>query len=462
MQIDPGIVEQLAVDQASLRAGLGLAKPAKWSGLGHSPDETLLWGECAGSGARPYRVMVDARDMGSKCTCPSRKFPCKHVLGLICLCAGHKAPFAPGAPPEWVGEWLARRRPKAATTPAVARPAGMAPDLEAARQARPNTPDDPKAEARREDAARKRAEETTQAVCCALGTLEQWIGDQLRLGLGSFVDNMPERCRQVAARLVDGKATALASRVDELPARILALPAGARLQASVVELGKLVQLACAFRAAPQRPDLRRLVCTAETRESVLAHPDTRSVHAVWEVLASQQHMQRDRLVVQTTWLLNLGDGGPRFAMLVDFFPKGAGVQRGGLFMPGAYFTGTVAFYPAPYLLRAILCEHAALQPDDPPPDWPAGEPPRATINAALLAAPWSLEVPLMLPAGRIMHDEAKHLWWRADDGSLTLPLAGDVPPVWLGTDLTRATGLWAHGRLTLLAARSAWGRLYHG
>ncbi|MGY6769829.1 SWIM zinc finger family protein [Komagataeibacter sp. NFXK3] len=462
MKIDSGIVEQLAVDQASLRAGLGLAKPAKWSGLGHSPDETLLWGECAGSGALPYRVMVDARDMGSKCTCPSRKFPCKHVLGLICLCAGQKAPFTSGAPPEWVGEWLARRRPKAATTPAAtAGPAGTPPDLEAARQVQQAMPDAPKAGARREEAARKRAEETTQAVCDGLRTLEQWIGDQLRLGLASFVDNMPERCRQVAARLVDGKATALASRVDELPARILALPAGARLQACVVELGKLVQLACAFRAQPERPDLRRLVCTAETRDTLLAHPDTQSVHAVWEVLASQQHMQRDRLVVQTTWLLNLGDDGPRFAMLVDFFPKGAGMQRSSLFTPGAYFTGTLAFYPAPFPLRAILREHAALPSADAP-DWPAGAPPRAAINAALLAELWRLEVPLMLPAGRIMHDEAKQLWWRAADGSLTLPLAGDVPPVWLGTDLARAIGLWAHDRLALLAARSAWGRLYHG
>ena len=83
MAIDLKAVEQLATDQSSLKAAAGLAKPAKWSGVGGSQDGALIWGECAGSGANPYRVMADLRDLGNKCTCPSRKFPCKHVLGLL-------------------------------------------------------------------------------------------------------------------------------------------------------------------------------------------------------------------------------------------------------------------------------------------------------------------------------------------------------------------------------------------
>ncbi|RZM28645.1 MAG: SWIM zinc finger family protein, partial [Sphingomonas sp.] len=82
MAIDLAVVENLATDQASLKAAAGLAKPGKWSGVGISDDGALIWGECAGSGANPYRVMADLRDMGSKCSCPSRKFPCKHALAL--------------------------------------------------------------------------------------------------------------------------------------------------------------------------------------------------------------------------------------------------------------------------------------------------------------------------------------------------------------------------------------------
>ena len=31
----------------------------------------------------PYRTVADLAGPASKCTCPSRKFPCKHALGLM-------------------------------------------------------------------------------------------------------------------------------------------------------------------------------------------------------------------------------------------------------------------------------------------------------------------------------------------------------------------------------------------
>ncbi|WP_271596804.1 hypothetical protein [Bradyrhizobium sp. CCBAU 25360] len=43
MAIDLKAVEQLATDQSSLKAAAGLAKPAKWSGVGMSRDAALIW-----------------------------------------------------------------------------------------------------------------------------------------------------------------------------------------------------------------------------------------------------------------------------------------------------------------------------------------------------------------------------------------------------------------------------------
>src|SRR5512145_820277 len=76
-------VEQLAPDAAAIKAAQGLAKPAKWRNLGRT--ERLIWGECQGSGANPYQVRVDLEDVAYKCSCPSRKLPCKHTLGLLLL-----------------------------------------------------------------------------------------------------------------------------------------------------------------------------------------------------------------------------------------------------------------------------------------------------------------------------------------------------------------------------------------
>ena len=75
-------IEAIAPDQSALKAAAGLLKPAKWDARGRAGE--LIWGECQGSGANPYRVCADTgSDPGSKCTCPSRKFPCKRALALM-------------------------------------------------------------------------------------------------------------------------------------------------------------------------------------------------------------------------------------------------------------------------------------------------------------------------------------------------------------------------------------------
>jgi uncharacterized Zn finger protein len=154
-------IEQLATDQSSLKAAAGLAKPAKWSGVGVSRDGALLWGECAGSGANPYRVMADLRDLGNKCTCPSRKFPCKHVLGLLWLNAEAVVPFNPADTPAWVSDWLGRRRTGSGTAkPASSVAATSEKDVQAAQLAEPEAVEDPKEVARHEAAAAKRSEDT--------------------------------------------------------------------------------------------------------------------------------------------------------------------------------------------------------------------------------------------------------------------------------------------------------------
>ena len=459
MAIDLKAIEQLATDQSSLKAAAGLAKPAKWSEVGVSRDGALVWGECAGSGANPYRVMADLRDLGNKCTCPSRKFPCKHVLGLLWLKAEAVVPFVPADTPAWVSDWLGRRRAGAGTPKA---PPNLAPatskDLRAAQQAEPELAEDPKEAARREAAVAKRGEDTERAILDGLDALEQWIGDQLRMGLSAFVDDATARCRRIAARLVDGKAAILAGRIDELPGRLLALPPGDRPRGAVVELGKLVLLARAFRTTPRDIEIRRAVAASETRDAVLANPQTPRVNARWEVLAEQVQTRRDGLVSQTTWLLNLTDNGPRFAMLLDFFPASVG-RRGSVFTPGERFQGELAFYPSQQPLRALLVAREAVA-DAADPEWPTSATALAdALTEPLLAEPWTIEIPVLLPAGRIARDDAGDPWWRSADGANALPVAGSAEGLLCGTDLKRTAAIWSGNRLTILAAQTSWGRI---
>src|SRR5207248_11651501 len=91
-------VTALAPDASAAAAARKLATPAAWRGLGQSA--TALWGE--GQGTALYQVRVALADLTAKCSCPSRKLPSKHSLGLLLLAAGHPAAVPQRYAPEWV------------------------------------------------------------------------------------------------------------------------------------------------------------------------------------------------------------------------------------------------------------------------------------------------------------------------------------------------------------------------
>jgi hypothetical protein len=105
------MVHRLAPDDGVFKAARGLKGKFKWPAV--SADGTWLLAECQGSGKEPYQVSIDLADPSapvSRCTCPSRKFPCKHGLGLMLLYAEAPDRFAEEEPPP---ELLAKRTKQA-------------------------------------------------------------------------------------------------------------------------------------------------------------------------------------------------------------------------------------------------------------------------------------------------------------------------------------------------------------
>lgn len=441
------VIEAAAPDQASLAAAVKLLKPALWSGFGGSADGKLIWGDCQGSGANPYRLAVDLDTVGSKCTCPSRKFPCKHALALMLMQSRGQA-FPVVDVPPWVVEWMGRRKGGAA-----AAPTHNAPSLAAVVE-EPDAAPDPKAEARREAQRAKREAETGAAIRSGLADLEGWISDQLRGGLTGLMANLPARCRQVAARMVDARMGALAARLDELPARIQALPALRRVDALVAELGNLVLMSRAWGdgSAPD-PGLRRQITTTEARDVLLADPAALRVTALWSVSATRELTRRDGLVAQSTWLANRGEG-PAFALLQDYSPASAG-RRSAAFVEGEVFGAELVFFPSAYPLRAQIgqrCDVAAFAPPAAPQD------PLEAYALALGREPWIAEVPLLLPEGRLAEAEDGGIWWQGSARALPV-LAADVPAVALSLPLSRAAMVWDGHLGRMLEAETPLGRI---
>jgi SWIM zinc finger len=95
-------VHRAAPDAGALQNARDLVRKNSFTGLGVSPDGVWLMAQCKGSGQRPYEVSVDLTNDAapvSRCTCPSRKFPCKHGLGLMLAFVATPEAFTECAPP---------------------------------------------------------------------------------------------------------------------------------------------------------------------------------------------------------------------------------------------------------------------------------------------------------------------------------------------------------------------------
>jgi SWIM zinc finger len=323
-------IEQLAPDAASAKAGLGLAKPSQWRTLGQA--DRLIWGECQGSGANPYQVRFALVDAGYRCTCPSRKQPCKHILGLLYLYVGGGS-FQTTAPPAFVEEWLANRAKRA--------------DAKAVRDSLSSVPADTEAQARRLDKREGR-------IALGLEQLQAWMADIVSQGMAHARAQPQSFWMQMVARLVDAQAPGLANRVRAMAAMVLTeenwserlLGALARLQLLIDAYRRIESL-----PAPLAAEVRSLVGWTQKQEELLARP---GIPDHWQVIGKRLTSE-DTLRMQSTWLR--GQECHRLALVLDF---AVGRQAfTSVFTLGQVFAAEAVFFDGVRPYRALLKPSAA-------------------------------------------------------------------------------------------------------
>ncbi|RSS99681.1 SWIM zinc finger family protein [Streptomyces sp. WAC07149] len=392
----------LAPDEASRKAGGRLGAAGPWSQTGGSASGAV-WGSCKGSGSTPYRTVVDLSGPAYKCSCPSRKFPCKHALGLLLLWAAEG--FGdPAEPPDWAGEWLAGRAAKAA------RPAAGPVDAEA---------------------ARKRAERRAARIGAGVTELEQRLVDLLRGGMAGQQQAGYAPWEEVAARMVDAQAPGLAARARELGA----IPGcGPGWPARMLEEFALLHLlGRAWLGVSGLPE--PLAATVRSRVGLPSPAEGETVRDRWLVLAQYDSVSPDgRLTTRRIWLRGLEGGRP--ALVLDFGPPG---RPPGLALPvGLVLEADARFRPGSAGLRAELGDRtaaAAAAAARTPPGVSTGEALEA-YGAALREDPWLESWPVVLgPVVPVPGDGAEASWQLADaQGTSALP-------VWLPQGRARS-GLW--------------------
>jgi len=447
MSLTLDAVLALAPDASSAKAAQGLLSPSGWPQLGASA--AAVWGACQGSGSKPYQTQVDLGGPAFRCTCPSRKFPCKHGLALLMLRVQNAALFKDEAEPGWVSEWLATRGEKAQKKE----------ERQAAAADKPVAQADPEAAAAREAQRWQRIE-------AAAGELQRWLADQIGRGLGALNAELLQTWATMAARLVDAQAPGLAQRVRDAADSALARDTERTLH----HLG-LLQLAC---EALQRrttlgpalqAELRTVAGWPHDRAEVLAAATP--VTERWTVLGMATELRDAKLTERRVWLQ--GEASGRRAWLLDHAFAGRGFEQA--WLAGSSVVATLAPFPGTAGLR-MLCAGAGAgaEPTLGPPLWPA-----TTLAAEwqqvgerCAASPWVTLHPLVLPAAvvvqvggqtravcagralRLLLGEADTWALLAATGGLPVALMGE----WDGVALRPLTA-WTPGQAAPLWLRSS-------
>lgn len=312
-----------APDVSSLAAARKLARPGPWSDTGS--NDVLVWGKCQGSGKTPYQVSVDIAAPAYRCSCPSRKFPCKHALALLLLWARGEMADGGSGTADFAEEWATQRADRAAARER--------------RQSEQQT--DPVAQT-------KRLADRLTLMDAGIADFARWLTDLVRTGLASAHNQPYAWWDGVAGRLVDAQLPGLAEQVRAMGSDVHAradwadhlLLRSGRWWAMTKAWTKRDEL-----TPTEFADLRLAVGWAMASAGVRS---TEALPGPWLVLGA--HRSDDgRLQQQRTWLR--GPDGT-VVVVLDFAAQGEALATPQL--AGTLLDVTVARYPGSAPQRAMF------------------------------------------------------------------------------------------------------------
>lgn len=311
----------LAPDESSRKAGSALASPGKWVSKGANED--ALWGECQGSGSKPYQTQVDTVNVAFKCSCPSRKFPCKHGIGLMLLYARQKDTFTDNTPPAWVSEWLSKRAEKKVE----------------------------KVEKQVDESAQaKRILARQQKVADGITELTLWMKDIVRNGLLSVPEKGAAYWENMARRMVDAQAPGLAGMVRSLgETNFFADGWQATFLDQLIRMHLVIQGYSRSETLPEsvQQELRTMIGFTQNQEALKMET---GIKDTWLVL-SKQVTEEENLVTERYWLY--GQQSRQSALVLQFYVKNQ--TRPEVFLsPGVAMMAELVFFPSATPLRAII------------------------------------------------------------------------------------------------------------
>lgn len=302
---------------------MGLASPSKWVTRGI--NEQALWGECQGSGSKPYQTQVDLTSIAFKCSCPSRKFPCKHGLGLMLLHARQSDLFTDSNMPAWVNDWISKRSEKEVKK------------VEAA--------DKPVDEA----AQTKRQEARTQKVSAGIQELLIWLKDIIRSGILSMPEKGDHYWDNMARRMIDAQASGLATMVRTLgETRFWEEGWQSDFMDALLRLytvAESYQNLSFINEALQQDILRTIGFTSSLEELKTQE----GINDTWLILGKETTAE-GALTIAQNWLYGVQHNS--YALILQFYTKGQPAEIS--LMPGTFLKAELVYFPSALPYRAVI------------------------------------------------------------------------------------------------------------
>ncbi|MDW8213804.1 MAG: SWIM zinc finger family protein [Roseiflexaceae bacterium] len=412
-------IRAFAGDEAAFRNGQSVARPDRWINPGQ--HEAALWGEYRGSGATPYRVFVALDDLTAACSCPSRKTPCKHAVGLVLLAVQHPTVVSAAAPPAWVQDRLARRTTQS----------------DASEKSRSSSSGS-------STAATQRTAQREQRAADGLGTLERWLEDVLSRGLLALRQMTSSEWEDCARRLIDAQLPGVARMIRTAAQSCFSGDLWA--ERLVWQLARIHLLIRAFRRLNALPagaqsEVRTALGWTMKQEEVHRHGETWA--DAWLVVAQTLETdERTGLRTQRNWLLS---SAGRIALVLYFAPRSQ--PFGSDLTPGMRFYGELAYFPAAFPLRALILQRTSANADAvfAQNGMPDGATMLEAYADALGRTPWLEAFPTVIRQVTVSGD-ANH-WWLIDATNRALPLAIEPMAAWKllsfsGGEPVTTFGLW--------------------
>ena len=288
MKLSMDQVEALAPDAGTLNRAKKIAKPNKYSEIG--ANDRAIWAVALGSSN--YDTFIDIQGPAYKCSCPVKKLPCKHAMGLMVLVAQEPTVAKNDTPPEDLTTWLNKR--DGAAKAKADKVTGQVKD--------------PAAQA-------KRAQQRESNVDKGIEELKRFLEDSVRMGLAESSKRSQDVWDQMQKRLIDAQARGLSRMLDWIRRE---MGSGPNWTESVFRaLLRMHALVSAYENREHLPaelveDIRERIGWSKSKEQVMQTP---AVNGPWLVVNHGTRYESG-LYTQTIWLLQQASG--RMAKVLNF------------------------------------------------------------------------------------------------------------------------------------------------